>query len=244
MRHKYQSDLERATDILMFVSAGSTRTIITCMSTDFWSALGHETTSHTLTWLILELSRHPACLKKLQEALDNAIRNPQGGEEKFPSLSTVMGIEYLGCCINEAMRLWPVAGGGPKRVASVDIPFKQTSEDGCDYNMVIPKGSTITIALFSMFRQPWIEDADLFLPERWLPGNSQLPKLKELLIPFSSGKRNCIGMNLAKFELYMIAAYLLRYFQFELISKPKIEFFLTLKATNVQMKVTRRNESV
>jgi cytochrome P450 len=57
-----------------------------------------------------------------------------------------------------------------------------------------------------------------------------------MLMPFALGSRNCIGQNLAKVELSMIAAYLLRFFEFELLSEPKFQIFLTMKACNVQMK--------
>jgi hypothetical protein len=46
-----------------------------------------------------------------------------------------------------------------------------------------------------------------------------------------------VGQNLAKKELCMIASYLLRFFDFELLSEPVYQIFLTMKATNVRVKV-------
>ena len=61
-----------------------------------------------------------------------------------------------------------------------------------------------------------------------------------MLMPFAIGSRNCIGQNLAKTELCMIASYLLRFFEFELLSEPGYELFLTMKASNVQVRVHPR----
>ena len=61
--------------------------------------------------------------------------------------------------------------------------------------MVIPAGSIVNVHFFSMFRSDWIADAETYDPDRWLDTNEQLPQLKEMFIPFSAGKRNCIGQN-------------------------------------------------
>lgn len=70
--------------------------------------------------------------------------------------------------------------------------------------------------------------------------NPQLGRLKDMCVPFSLGRRNCIGQNLANVEVVMVAAYLMRYFDFALTSAPGMELFLALKPTNVKMQVTAR----
>ena len=67
-----------------------------------------------------------------------------------------------------------------------------------------------------------------FLPERWAPDNPQLPELKEMFIPFSIGKRACIGQNMAIFQLRIVAAYFLHNFDFTLVGEPDFEYFITL----------------
>jgi cytochrome P450 len=106
--------------------------------------------------------------------------------------------------------------------------------------MVLPKGSVLIVNFFSMFRNPWIDNADEFVPERWSAQNPQLARLKETVIPFSLGKRSCIGQNMALFQLRTVAAHFLHFFDFELQEEPTFEYFITMKMDDLQMKVTPR----
>jgi len=106
--------------------------------------------------------------------------------------------------------------------------------------LVLPKGSSVQAHFFSMFRERWIDDPLTYKPERWLPSNPQLPELKEMFIPFSIGKRACVGQNMAMFQLRLISAYLLHHFDFELVGEPDFEFFLTLKPIGLNVRVTER----
>ena len=59
---------------------------------------------------------------------------------------------------------------------------------------------------------------DLFQPERFLETNPDSGKLQfkphKALIPFGIGKRDCIGKNLAKMELFLFLSSLLHQFDF------------------------------
>ena len=167
-------------------------------------------------------------LNELDEAIPSDAIDDPGSH--FPSISTIRSLPYLSACINEAMRLYPVVAVGSKRTTLSDIEYE---------GIVIPSGSLCTLAYYSMFRQPWIENPDQFLPERWISSN-QTDELREMLMPFALGSRNCIGQNLAKVELSLISSYLLRIFSFELVSEPHYEIFLTMKAKNARFKVSRR----
>ena len=179
--------------------------------------------------LIIALCKNSNCLHRLQAELDSAIpSSSRQNPDHFPSISDIRALPYLHGCIQEAMRLYPVAANGPKRCTVSDIEYE---------GIKIPKGSTCTVALYSMFRQPWIDRAEEFLPERWDPSNPQEKELKAMLMPFGLGSRNCIGQNLAKVELSMISSFLLRFFEFKLLSEPNYENFLSMKATNVRVQV-------
>ena len=148
-------------------------------------------------------------------------------------MSAIAGLEYLNWCIKETMRLWPVAAFGPSRELVQDLYIGN--------DLVLPKGSLVQSMFYSMFRSDWIDRANEFIPERWSSTNPQLPQLKEMWIPFSTGKRACLGMNLALFQLRLVAAYFLHSFDFELIVEPTFEFFVTLKPDQLLMKITERN---
>ena len=56
-----------------------------------------------------------------------------------------------------------------------------------------------------IFREPLA-----FLPERWLPTNPDYEKYNYFYVPFSRGTRNCIGINMAYAQLYIVLATLFR----------------------------------
>ena len=90
-----------------------------------------------------------------------------------------------------------------------------------------------------------IKDPDEFKPERWAEGSPELPKLQEMFIPFSSGKRNCVGQNLATFEIKLVLCTLFRLFEFEIVSpeeKMSWEFFTTLKPANNKVVTVRKRK--
>lgn len=176
--------------------------------------------------------KHPKVLAELRVELDSAIPSySRHSFDQFPSVSTLMSLPWLDKCIKESMRLWSVIGVGPKRLLIQDIEYE---------GKVLPKGSVVHAAFHSMFRQSWIDRCDDFVPERWDESNPQVCELKCMFMPFNVGTRQCIGQNLAKMEIVMVVAYLVRFFEFELVSEPSVEIFLTVKATNVLFKVKSR----
>jgi hypothetical protein len=217
----------------------------------------HAPTSGTLTWLLLEVARHPRVMHRLQGELDACIPagaalssqskeeeeetkeergTRKGGVSGFPPLSVLCALPYLTQCIKEAMRLWPVTALGPQRITLFDLDT--TSNGGKKIH--IPQNSEVQVCFYTMFRAGWIVEPDTFNPDRWSSDNPQLPQLKEMMMPFSLGLRSCIGQNLASIQIVLIASYLFRFFEFSLDSDPTEEYFATLQAKNVRMKVKMR----
>jgi len=217
--HKYKSETERLCDLALITSAAV------------------DTTSYTLCFLLMELSRRPEVKAKLLAALETVMPDrfeAEGAADDASGrelMSKIASLEYLSWCIKEIMRLWPVAAGGPARDLTQDVHHN---------GMVLPKGSVVIVHFFSMFRSSWIDNADEFVPERWCAQNPQLARLKETVVPFSLGKRACIGQNMALFQLRTVAAHFLHFFDFELQGEPTFEEFITLKVDDMQMKVTPR----
>ncbi|KAK5675461.1 hypothetical protein LTS10_011903 [Elasticomyces elasticus] len=58
-------------------------------------------------------------------------------------------------------------------------------------------------------------NGDTFDPERWLGPDTA--KLERCLVNFSKGTRNCLGLNLAKAEIYLTLAAIFRRFELELV---------------------------
>ena len=55
------------------------------------------------------------------------------------------------------------------------------------------------------------------------------------------GKRSCIGQNLAMLEMRVLAAHLMRNFNFKVIEEPDLELFVTMKPIELKMEVTKRD---
>ena len=191
-----------------------------------------ETSSHTVSYLILGMLRNPEVKKRLQAELDAAIPADTRQDVTKLNCAEVMALPYLSQCIKESMRLWNVIGVGPKRVLTQDIHYE---------GMLLPKGSLFHGALFSMVRQAWMDRPEEFLPERWSDANPQHTQLKEMNIPFGAGKRQCIGQNLARMEVALITAFTLRFFDFELLAEPQHQVFLTTKPVDMSVRVHLRD---
>lgn len=115
----------------------------------------------------------------------------------------------------------------------------------------------LAVMIRSLHRQSWLDRPEEYIPERWnehecspclisasseaipAPAN-QVERLKEMFMPFSLGKRNCIGQNLALLELRVIVANLVRYYDFELQKEPSFDFFITFKPLDLMIKVKKR----
>ena len=136
------------------------------------------------TLLISSLS----LIHAVQQELDLAFPNPADicDEQKFMKAD----LTYLTRVINEAMRLNPVINGVSREVRE-DVEYE---------GMRIPKGSTAFVHFYTMAHSH-ISQPDEFLPDRWDEAHPEYALLKSLFVPFSAGKRNCMGMNLALLEM-------------------------------------------
>jgi cytochrome P450 len=125
------------------------------------------------------------------------------------------------------------------------IISRTTLQDIHYKDFIIPKDSTVLMALGAMSRQPWIRNPLDFEPERWYETAPQVEELKEMYLPFSAGKRSCIGQNLALMEIRVIVANLVRYFDIGLVCEGEgdieLDLFVTLKPVELQMKFLSRS---
>lgn len=169
---------------------------------------GHETTTAMLTWLCLELGRHPEVLQRARE--EQLSLASQGAM----SLEQLSKMQYLEQILNEIERLHPPVGGGFRGVVK---PFEFNG-------FHVPAGWMLSYSipgthqLASIYPEPKRFDPDRFSPER--QENKQKPFS---LIGFGGGPRICLGIAFAKLEMKIVAAQLLRSYHWELLPQQSLE---------------------
>ena len=112
-------------------------------------------------------------------------------------------------------------------------------------NYRIKKGCTIAVYIYRLHRDKrYFPEPDLFKPERFSPENGE-NRPPYAYIPFSAGKRNCIGQRYAMMELKVVMANLLKNFNLECSQttdeiKPTATILLT-HGENIMFKINPRN---
>jgi cytochrome P450 len=161
---------------------------------------GHDTTSSTLLYSYLLLSRHPVVLFKVRTEHDKVF----GSEFSLVNITRTITddptllnqLPYTLAVIKEALRVFPPAGSmrnGRSELFLTDQQGQRYPTEGCQI-------WTLSLAMYhspEVFVQP--ED---FIPDRWLvgPEDSLHPKNASWR-PFEGGLRACIGQTLAQLEL-------------------------------------------
>ncbi|WP_051294045.1 cytochrome P450 [Pseudoduganella violaceinigra] len=181
---------------------------------------GEDTTANTIGWLLYLLSRAPQAAARLAEEADGA-----PGLEQMP---------YLDACVQEAMRLKPVAPiMGAEAVHDVAL-------DGVQ----VPAGVVVFMLLRHSFeREVPLDDGGQFRPERWLD-----PAMKEKfddpgrkMVPFGGGPRFCPGRYLAMCEIRTVMSMLARSFTIEAVpDAPPVQELFTLTMTPSALPVVLR----
>ena len=163
-----------------------------------------DTSNVTIQWVLSELLRHPRVMKLLQEELKTVV-----GVDKMVEESDLPKLKYLGMVIKESLRLHPVA--------PLLIP-RESMEDVVIEGYFIPRKSRIFVNCWAIGRDPdeWSENAEEFLPERFIGTNIDLKGHDFKLIPFGSGRRGCPGINLGLINIQLVVAQLVHCFDWEL----------------------------
>ncbi|XP_068949560.1 cytochrome P450 2J2-like [Petaurus breviceps papuanus] len=161
---------------------------------------GTDTTSTTLRWALLFMAVYPEIQGKIQAEIDRVV-----GHSRQPTMDDKENMPYTNAAIHEVQRMGDILPFNVPRVATVD-----TTVGG--YH--VPKGTIMLTNLTSLHRDPkeWATP-ETFNPEHFLE-NGQFKK-KEAFLPFSMGKRVCIGEQLARAELFLFFTCLLQKFTFQ-----------------------------
>jgi cytochrome P450 len=163
---------------------------------------GHDTSTCTLTWMIMLLGMNRAVYRRLHEEIDSALGDRPPTPEEL-----ISGLPYLNQVLAETLRMYPPAWVGPRRAI----------EDFEIYGYRIPGGTNVAYSSWLTHHLPHVfPDPEAFDPDRFTPEEEK--KLKPgAYVPFGRGQRLCIGMRFGEMEVKAVAVSLLQRYHLELL---------------------------
>ena len=169
-------------------------------------AAGQVTTAHYLKTTSYHLLANPDILRKLKAELASAMPDAASPAP----LQKLEQLPYLSAVVLEGFR---ISYGVTSRLQRVS-PDAPLAFDG----WTIPAGTPVGMTSIFMHDNPeHFPEPCAFQPERWLVGGAESRlRLEKYLVNFSKGSRACLGINLARAEIYLTLAAVFRRFDMRL----------------------------
>nr|XP_018667221.1 methyl farnesoate epoxidase isoform X1 [Ciona intestinalis] len=159
-----------------------------------------DTTTATLGWGIICLLHYPECQVRIQEEIDDVIGSAE------PDMSHHERMPYLRAFIQEVHRF--------KTIAPLNIPHCVT-EDCVLFGYHIPKSTPVMSNIWRVHNDPeYWKNPEKFSPERHLDSEGRFVPSNRVL-SFAVGHRSCLGIQLARVELFLFYASTLKKYEFQ-----------------------------
>ncbi|GAB1302450.1 Cytochrome P450 2C44 [Apodemus speciosus] len=205
---------------------------------------GTETTSTTLRFGLLLLVKHPEVQAKVQEELDRVI-----GRHQPPSMKDKMKLPYTDAVLHEIQRYITLLPSSLPHAVVRDTKFRhyvipkktrayrrksavQSMQSSCISAEVFQATFSGVVccdcmgtAVFPLLSSILLDQKEFPNPEKFDPGHfldkNGCFKKTDYFVPFSLGKRSCVGESLARMELFLFFTTILQKFSLKSPVEPR-----------------------
>lgn len=162
---------------------------------------GTGTVSTTVRYTLLLLMKYPEVQERVREELTREL-----GAGRAPSLGDRTRLPYTDAVLHEAQRLLALVPMGIPRTLTRTTCFR---------GYTLPQGTEVFPLLGSVLHDPEVfKQPEEFNPGRFLDAEGRFKK-QAAFLPFSLGKRVCLGEGLARAELFLLVTAILQAFSLE-----------------------------
>ncbi|KAJ8045775.1 Steroid 17-alpha-hydroxylase/17,20 lyase [Holothuria leucospilota] len=162
---------------------------------------GTDTSIFTMHWSVGLLVQYPEVQAKVAAEVDKVV-----GRDRLPSLSDRDNLPYTTATLYEVMRY--------STIVPLSVPHA-TSKEVEIGGYTIPEGTWVLVNLYSMhYDEKLWDEPHKFQPEHFLDETGEVRLHPEGFMPFSTGRRVCLGESVAKAELFLIFSWLFQHYKF------------------------------
>ncbi|XP_044586495.1 cytochrome P450 306a1 isoform X2 [Cotesia glomerata] len=170
---------------------------------------GTDTTLTTIRWFLLYIAISPEKQEKIYEEIKTVL-----DDKEEISLENSSSLILLQAAICEVQRL--------RSVVPVGIPHGAIKDTKIgDYD--IPQGAMIIPLQWAVHMNPiYWDNPEEFIPERFISPDGSLSK-PPAFIPFQTGKRMCVGDELARMVMFIFVGKIVREFKISISNNETVD---------------------